>query len=809
MKILNPIGSKERFLEMFQGVNKIQMNEVATDVMQTGTQLLEKAFDELKNKQANIKQTNTQTVGEDNFVEIITNDNDGNEITFTFKINSTEADQDGVYNVNNAVLTSFKIASENFNVDWDDNMKFVQEFNANRGSEIMNVVSEFANFETDTMSVDDEVYEEAVKLIDKVPYKKSTETMQTSKAYGDEKPTNPDLRVQSDELNKFVSEMENYINGAEAEEDILALPPDYSATDLPTDIDDDGSKGIDPYDQAIASAERGESEFEIERPEKKTTGERTRAIPKWAEAFMENKGVVTDMDADNMITHGYENTLSPEVKEDMIKAANEMLEMKLGANKFKISQENYIKMVKDLAIQIYRRGAADMNEESEKNDYPDPIGKKFKPKRQFPKKKKKPQSVVKLSEDEMDGNSIDIDMEDKIEGGLADDKSTSDFCPKQLAMGLEVEMREHTDDPKVALEIAMDHLVEDPNYYGTDEENPEDMARMHAQADVEQETGEIETPENQDDEETDELLGYKPHNVNDYSNEEFDYAGAEKEYHDKEGYDDNVDNKNNDIPENFWREFQGLIDEFGERVVYYLFNNGLRGYYETRVKGNYSIDAIKQSLGMLKVPEINEDDGMEEYQGDIGDRYQDGEGNQFSVRNKVKGGVSLQGQGGEKEIATSDIQFLKKLSEEKLNNYKNWGSSIPYGETHNLKRFGTSLFKPTDDRTGVLYYLLSDNYVVADKGNYAIYGFLPNLGGVIKKNDRLFNRSGADITDDIRNDAKNYSNISDDLKEFIFSSNNITESQINLARQVLNNRNLNEGMSKKEAVQILIKHNIE
>ena len=49
MKIHKSIGSKERFLEMFQGVNKIQMNEVAMNAMQTGAQLVEKAFEELKN----------------------------------------------------------------------------------------------------------------------------------------------------------------------------------------------------------------------------------------------------------------------------------------------------------------------------------------------------------------------------------------------------------------------------------------------------------------------------------------------------------------------------------------------------------------------------------------------------------------------------------------------------------------------------------------------------------------------------------------------------------------------------------------
>ena len=35
---------------------------------------------------------------------------------------------------------------------------------------------------------------------------------------------------------------------------------------------------------------------------------------------------------------------------------------------------------------------------------------------------------------------------------------------KQIKKGIEVEM-EHTDDPKIALKIAMDHIKEDPEYY--------------------------------------------------------------------------------------------------------------------------------------------------------------------------------------------------------------------------------------------------------------------------------------------------------------------------------------------------------
>lgn len=53
---------------------------------------------------------------------------------------------------------------------------------------------------------------------------------------------------------------------------------------------------------------------------------------------------------------------------------------------------------------------------------------------------------------------------DQMSGGLADKKKPSDFCPKQLAKGVRVEL-EHTDDLDIAKEIAMDHLAEDPKYY--------------------------------------------------------------------------------------------------------------------------------------------------------------------------------------------------------------------------------------------------------------------------------------------------------------------------------------------------------
>ena len=61
-----------------------------------------------------------------------------------------------------------------------------------------------------------------------------------------------------------------------------------------------------------------------------------------------------------------------------------------------------------------------------------------------------------------------------LEGGLAEEMTPEEIAEKhgvdlkdiekQLEMGREVE-KEHTDDPEVAERIAMDHLVEIPDYY--------------------------------------------------------------------------------------------------------------------------------------------------------------------------------------------------------------------------------------------------------------------------------------------------------------------------------------------------------
>lgn len=73
-------------------------------------------------------------------------------------------------------------------------------------------------------------------------------------------------------------------------------------------------------------------------------------------------------------------------------------------------------------------------------------------------------SFGSLPDHKRDAEKKSAGKADKIHGGLADDKTDSDFDPQALAKGVKVEM-EHTRYEAVAREIARDHLTEDPAYY--------------------------------------------------------------------------------------------------------------------------------------------------------------------------------------------------------------------------------------------------------------------------------------------------------------------------------------------------------
>jgi hypothetical protein len=85
-------------------------------------------------------------------------------------------------------------------------------------------------------------------------------------------------------------------------------------------------------------------------------------------------------------------------------------------------------------------------------------------------------------------------LEDQLEGGTADSAQPENFDIKALLKGILVEL-EHTNNPLTAIEIAMDHLAEHPEYYDAHEvmeKALEEGKKLEAEDDDEQNEDEIE-----------------------------------------------------------------------------------------------------------------------------------------------------------------------------------------------------------------------------------------------------------------------------------------------------------------------------
>jgi len=81
----------------------------------------------------------------------------------------------------------------------------------------------------------------------------------------------------------------------------------------------------------------------------------------------------------------------------------------------------------------------------------------------------KPKDIKHIRADTMTHMDLKLEKDEKewkdqIPGGLSDNKAPKDFPKPALKQGKQVES-EHTSNKKVATEIAMDHLTEDPKYY--------------------------------------------------------------------------------------------------------------------------------------------------------------------------------------------------------------------------------------------------------------------------------------------------------------------------------------------------------
>lgn len=192
----------------------------------------------------------------------------------------------------------------------------------------------------------------------------------------------------------------------------------------------------------------------------------------------------------NKTLNRYGSELTTEKKEELIRKAILLLFEKNMIKPQEFGTPKFINLVKNVAGKIYEDYLKSMNED----EYPSKLGKEFKTSSKYPKAKKERPKKVKISEFD-DETSVESKIDsiddlaqskqacgDEIEGGLGDNKSLLEFDPEQIKLGMGVEL-EHTDDPLIALEITLDHLTEDPQYY-TIKDSPEASAQFQASTDA-------------------------------------------------------------------------------------------------------------------------------------------------------------------------------------------------------------------------------------------------------------------------------------------------------------------------------------
>jgi len=518
MKVYNQIGSKERFVEIFQRVNKVNLNEDHNNDNIDAYSILLNGFQALKNGQLSIQgggsnNTTVQMTDNESTVEINGLDSNRNNYKIVFNITYNEGDQEGVYNIETVTLTSFEYRSsdgtQTFDLDENGLIKFNQQF----GNDLFDVVEKFVDVKSPNDEMDIDELQEAVKLIDAIkqdsyPFGGDTQRMQTGKAYGDEKPTNPALRVKSPELDKHLNEedadkreMGDYPNAIGSKfKPKKRYPSKKKKPQSVVKLNE--STDRDKYENVVFL--QGDEAYEpLERLDREGEDAALEYLKQWHYPG-EHEGARELLHGRSDKTYekdGYTMSWNPNIGY-------------IGLQ-FDLSQMDNMNEVE----------YEDVDDETTDVDTTQDDGMSLEP---------KGDEIEQLSQDKEE-------VGDMIPGGLGDDKSPMEFDPEQVKLGIGVEM-EHSENPMLAMEIVLDHLTEDPQYYSV-KDDPEASAQFNAST---------EAGEKMDDKDmTDMLLGYQPKNVGDDVDEEFigangangvvgngdfDYSAEERDYWDKQNY---------------------------------------------------------------------------------------------------------------------------------------------------------------------------------------------------------------------------------------------------------------------------------
>ena len=644
---MKKLTDKQRYINLMQKVNKVMINESVFD-KNTSENILNSSFEKFLTNELTIMNTNTNVSGDESFVELKCVDDDGNEIVFTFKAIANELEQDGVFSVGEAQLVNFtyKASDNTENIEIDETG--LRMFNQKYGSKLPNVISNYIDVEDqepddeESLYEEDKLYESAIKKIDSIGNMSHFNSLspKSMEYYYDRAKAIIDNYMRTKGLTPPNEDNEGYIGAIWKIANDLSIE-DQSVLNERRKAWVDGSQAVevkpecklggkgDGTSKACNQGDIKNLNFSSISEEKDSGYPEPIAkefsgggdYPKTKKKHRITKKKIKE--EDNFGVPGYSQISLPQdnIQEGVIPSGSKAV---IYVGKYPY----YLESMGD-TTHFYMSNSPENNglashvgEHRGRPYYADVVtwlkggenidGKKY-------------QSLDEFDDNTADtllgyepknvGDNFDIDSiisqkeetSDVIDGGLADDKMPSDFNKKQLAKGIKVEM-EHTNDPLVAIEIAMDHLMEDPEYYGSDDEDPEDMAQQHAS---------IEASEFDD---------YKPINVGESIDEKFTVVFDGTSAYVLEPYEE--------------------IDSDCEVIGTYDHIDAAQ-----RVADRYNDKA--QGTQMTE---------EEEFEINSGDRFEDANGKQYTVNNMTNDKINIRSNDGKQQETTPDaLRFTKKM----------------------------------------------------------------------------------------------------------------------------------------------------
>lgn len=294
------------------------------------------------------------------------------------------------------------------------------------------------------------------KKEDSDPYGDSSQKFQKPIDYVDKKPVNNNLRTRSRELNKYVRESTDQ----DKFEEVVFMQGDEASEPLNVLMNQGPEQALE-YLKQWHSPGSHEGTDELKHGSSDFTHEQDGYTMSW-NPYVGYIGLVYDLSELNESEEGEKmlksksNLLNADLDfSRMADAYKGLLNIKHGEFKnTDVLQQTLSDLSNTLAKYLKNVKGIDVDQEDVQ--------------RFFDKQTQPVDTVVENEDSEEEAPALDpedVDNDgDKLEGGLADDSAVMEFDPQELLKGIEVEM-EHTKDPRIAIELAMDHLYELDDYY--------------------------------------------------------------------------------------------------------------------------------------------------------------------------------------------------------------------------------------------------------------------------------------------------------------------------------------------------------